>query len=380
MKSNLKALIPVMIGFFTMGFADLVGIATNYIKSDFGLTETMAGLLPSMLFIWFFVFSIPTGIMMNHIGRRKTVLLSLVVTIIAMALPLVYYNFYIMLLSFALLGTGNTFIQVSINPLLSNIVRGDRLASSLTFGQFVKAIASFIAPIIAGWGAMQFGNWKILFPIFIGIALIATVWLWSVNIEEEEGSKSSSFSDCFKLLGRMPILFAFIGIVCHVGIDVGINITAPKILMDRLSIPLSEAGLATSVYFLFRTIGSFSGTFILTKISRRSFFIFSVILMVIGIGLLMSVSDMYSIYAAIGVLGFANSNVFPIIMTEAISAEPNNKNEVSGILITGLIGGSIFPLLMGIASDAMDSLLGALIVMMIGIGYLSLYALKTKRA
>ena len=158
-KNTLTQLISVMLAFFTMGFVDLVGIATNYIKSDFALNDTMANLMPSMVFLWFLIFSVPTGMLMNRIGRRKTVLLSIVVTIMALLVPLLHYSFAMMLIAFSLLGIGNTLMQVSLNPLVSNIVSGDRLASTLTFGQFVKAIASFLAPIIAAWAVIRFGDW-----------------------------------------------------------------------------------------------------------------------------------------------------------------------------------------------------------------------------
>jgi Fucose permease len=170
-------LVPVMLAFFAMGFVDLVGIATNYVKADFTLSDTTANLLPSMVFFWFLIFSVPTGMLMNKIGRKKTVVISLVITTISLLIPVINYSFVSMLISFSLLGIGNAIMQVSLNPLLSNLISGDKLASSLTFGQFVKAIASFIAPIIAGWAAFSFGNWKLLYPIFMLISIIAVVFL-----------------------------------------------------------------------------------------------------------------------------------------------------------------------------------------------------------
>ena len=80
-------LVPIMLSFFAMSFVDLVGTGTNFIKKDFGLSDTMAGLFPLMVFLWFLIFSVPTGLLMNRIGRRKTVLISLVVTALALLLP-----------------------------------------------------------------------------------------------------------------------------------------------------------------------------------------------------------------------------------------------------------------------------------------------------
>ena len=152
-KTNISKLLPIMLCFFAMGFVDLVGIASNYVKADLGLTDSEANIFPSLVFFWFLIFSVPTGILMNRIGRKRTVLLSLVVTAVSLALPIFGDSYGLMLASFSLLGIGNALMQTSLNPLLSTIISGDRLASSLTFGQFVKAIASFLAPYIAMWGA-----------------------------------------------------------------------------------------------------------------------------------------------------------------------------------------------------------------------------------
>ena len=287
-NKNLYAkLIPVMLCFFAMGFVDLVGIASNYVKVDLNLTDAQANIFPSLVFFWFLIFSVPTGILMNKIGRKKTVLLSLAVTFASLLIPVFGDGYVIMLLSFSLLGIGNALMQTSLNPLLSNIITGDKLASTLTFGQFVKAIASFLAPYIAMWGATQtipsFGlGWRVLFPVYMVIAVLAIALLGSTPIEEEKPDKASGFKACFALLGKPFILLSFIGIMCHVGIDVGTNTTAPKILMERLDMTLAEAGFATSLYFIFRTVGCFLGAFILQKVSAKSFFALSVVFMLLA--------------------------------------------------------------------------------------------------
>ena len=376
-------LIPVMLCFFAMGFVDLVGIASNYVKADLNLSDSQANIFPSLVFFWFLIFSVPTGILMNRIGRKKTVLLSLIVTFVSLLLPIFGDSYGLMLCSFSLLGIGNALMQTSLNPLLSNIISGDKLASSLTFGQFVKAIASFLAPYIAMWGATcaipQFGlSWRVLFPIYMIVAIIAILWLSATPIEEEKPDKASGFVDCLKLLGNPFIILCFLGIMCHVGIDVGTNTTAPKILMERLGMTLDEASFATSLYFIFRTIGCFSGAIILQKVSSKLFFIISVISMLVAMVLLFVSDAQYVIYTAIALIGFGNSNVFSIVFSQALLSLPEKKNEISGLMIMGLFGGTVFPLLMGFASDAMGQD-GAVGVMTVGVIYLLFYTLKIKR-
>ena len=236
-------LFPVLLCFFVMGFVDLVGIASNYVKADLGLSDAEANIFPSLVFFWFLIFSVPTGILMNKIGRKNTVLLSLIVTVVSLMIPIFGNSYGIMLTSFILLGIGNTLMQTSLNPLIGNIVSGEKVASTLTFGQFFKAIASFLAPYIAMWGALQsiptFGlGWRILFPIYMLVAILAVVWLGATPIEKERASKVSGFMETIALLAKPFVLLSFIGVICHVGIDVGTNTTAPKILMERLDIQL----------------------------------------------------------------------------------------------------------------------------------------------
>ena len=298
-------------------------------------------------------------------------ILSIVVTFLSLLTPFFGYNFITMLISFSLLGIGNTLMQVSLNPLVSNIVTGEKLASTLTFGQFIKAIASFLAPIIAAWAVAKFGDWKILYPIFSIVAVIAGISLFLTKIEEKPVlGKLSTYAECFALLKNSYVLLLFLGIMVHVGIDVGINITAPKLLIERLDMPLSQAGFATSVYFLFRTIGAFSGAFILAKFSSKSFFRISILMMLAAIiGLYFSYSAI-TIYICIALIGFGNSNVFSIMFSQALQHLPQRSNEISGLMIMGLAGGGIFPLLMGVASDTLNSQIGAVIILTICILYL----------
>ena len=382
-KSLLMQMIPVMLCFFAMGFVDLVGTASNYVQKDLGLTDSEANLFPSLVFFWFLIFSVPTGMLMNKIGRKKTVLVSLVVTMLSLALPIFGDSYTIMLLSFSLLGIGNAIMQTSLNPLVTNLISSDKLASTLTLGQFVKAIASFLAPILAVWGATTylptFGlGWRALFLIYCVVSIMSIAMLAATPIREEASDKASSVSSCLKLLGKPFILLCFLGIMCHVGIDVGTNTTAPKILMERLSLPLEEAGFATSVYFIFRTVGCFTGAFALRKVSARLFFMISAIMMVAAMILLLSSHSLIPIYVGVALVGFGNSNVFSIIFSQALVSAPEEKNEVSGLMIMGLFGGTVFPLAMGYAADAFGQF-GAISVMAVGVAYLLYFTSKINK-
>ena len=367
-----------MFAFFTMGFVDLVGIASNYVQKDLGLADSQANMLPSLVFFWFLIFSVPTGMLMNRIGRKNTVLLSIAVTAISLIIPIFGSSYPVMLVSFSLLGIGNAIMQTSLNPLVSNVVDEKRLASTLTFGQFVKAIASFMAPYIAMWGATAAiptagMDWRVLFPIYAAVAILASFLIGYSRITEAPAdTKATGILGCLKLLGNPFVLLCFLGIMCHVGIDVGTNTTAPKLLMERLEFTLDQAAFATSLYFIFRTIGCFTGSYILNHVRPKIFFGISALLILVAMVGLLATSSIESpiiIYSMIALIGYGNSNIFPIIFSQALTHVPDSQNEVSGLMIMGLFGGTVFPLLMGFASDLAGTS-GAVAVMAVGAAYL----------
>lgn len=377
-KSILLRILPVLFSFFIMGFVDVVGISTSYVRQDFSLSNSLANLLPMMAFLWFAIFSVPTGILMNKAGRKNTVLFSMVITFVAMIVPFIVYNFPVILVAFGLLGIGNTILQVSLNPLLTNVVREDRLTSSLTLGQFIKAVASFLGPLIAAVAASKFGNWKFIFPSFGILTLLAGLWLWLVPIKENDiNEKSSSFRQCFSLLNDPVILLLFIGILTVVGLDVGLNTATPKLLMDRTNLVLEKAGLGTSVYFAARTTGTLLGAILLLRFSARKFFVASTIVGVATMTVLLAINGLWAILGLIFILGFSLANVFSIIFSFALQRKPEKANEISGLMIMGVAGGAIIPPLMGVFSDVAGSS-GAMTVLLIALLYLLFLAFRLK--
>ena len=364
-STSIKALLPVLFGFFIMGFCDVVGISTSYVQADFGLSETVAGFLPSMVFLWFLLLAVPAAIFMNRIGRKKTVLVSMLVTIVGMIIPFIDYNLYTCLVAFALLGIGNTILQVSLNPLLTNVVKGNVLASSLTAGQVLKAVSSFCGPFIAGFAATVLGNWQYLFPIFALLTLISMGWLMMGHVKEEAPEQeTSSWGATFGLLRDRTILLLFLGIVFVVGVDVGINTVAPKLLIERCHFAVADAGVGSSVYFAFRTIGAFVGTFLLARVAGSKYFRVNILIAIVAMIVLFFVSGQYPIMILIALIGFTCSSIFSLIFSMAIQARPEKANEISGLMVTGIFGGAVIPPLMGYCADIIGSQAGSLIVIL----------------
>ncbi len=384
-KTSYIAVLPVLFSFFVMGFADVVGITTAHVKEDLlgayspAFRDTLSNMIPVALFSMFLIFAVPTGILMTKIGRKKTVILSNAITIIAMFIPLIEYSFTMALIAFALLGIANTILQVGINPLLANVVTGERLTSSLTAGQFVKAISSFSAPFIAAFAASRMDNWQYIFPIYAVITLVATIWLFFTNIEEEKVNvKPSTYMEVMALLKDKTILLLFLGILFVVGVDVGMNTSAPKLLIERAGLSSIDAGYGTSVYFAFRTIGTFLGAFLLAKISPKKYFKLNIVVALAAFIILLFTANKLSLFILFGTIGFTIANVFSIIFGIAIQLKPDKANEISGLMITAIFGGAVIPFFMGLLSDTLGSQVGALIILLLCVLYLVYMAFGLK--
>ncbi len=360
-----QTILPVMFGFFIMGFVDIVGVATNYVKADFtGMNDKVAGLISLSCFLWFLILSIPTGMLMNKIGRKKTTLLSFAITTVAMLVPVVRYDFAFVLVAFTMLGIGNTILQVALNPLVSNVVSSEKLTGTMTLGQFIKAISSFLGPILTAAFAGGVFGWKMVFPVYAAVTLMAMAWLALSPINENRVENPDiSFARTFSLLKDNYIVMFFIGILVLVGVDVGMGVTFPKLLQERCGLPLEKAGMGNSVYFLARTIGAFLGGLILMKYSVRKFFNGSVILALASLVGLVFAKGLIPILILVALFGLGYSNLFSIVFSTSMLRVPEKTNEVSALLIVGVCGGGVITPLLGIITDAFGNQAAALIAL-----------------
>lgn len=356
-QSSVISALPVLFGFFVMGFCDIVGISSDYAREAFSWSHTMAGFVPSMVFIWFLFFSIPIGVKMNAWGRKNTVMLSMVVTLIGMCVPILQTE-WACLVGYALLGIGNAILQVSLNPLLNNVVTDKKLlTSSLTAGQVVKAISSFCGPFIMLFAVNVLGegnkeNWYLAFPVLGFITLVSAFWLWFTSIEREKGEVSDvTVGKAWRLLSDKTIFLLFLGIFFVVGIDVATNFISSKVMISRFGWDTQSAGIAPQVYFICRTIGAFLGVFIMTKVAEMTYFRINILTCILAILVLAFWEHPVIDLACIGAIGFLCSCIFPIIYSMAVQQMPDKANLISGLMITAVAGGGAVTPLIGAATD-----------------------------
>lgn len=378
-KLSINYVIPVLLSFFVMSFCDLVGIGVDNAKADFELSNTLAQLIPMAVFAWFFILSVPVGILQDRIGKRNMLNLGMLLTALGLVLPFFVYTFPVLLAGFALLGIGNTIIQVSANPLLVDVVPSNRTSSFLSFSQFIKAIGSMVAPYLATFFAVRFGDWKIIFLVFGGVSLLSVVWLHLTKIQETQSNeKKATVISCLKLLGVGYVAIMVIGIFLLVGIDVGINSTSGQFLMEKLGMDVEPAKQGRSLYFFGKMLGTFLGALLLTRFSARKFLIGSALINLVTIVAFIFSPSPFVALALMFSIGLGASNIFPLIFTLTVKKYADRANEISGLMIMAVSGGALIPPVVGKITDLFHVTAGMLVFVACAVYllFLSFYAFK----
>lgn len=377
-KIYLFSIIPVLFSFFVMSFADLVGIGVDNAKADFQISNALAQLIPMAVFIWFFLLSLPVGILQDRIGKRNMVNIGMLITAAGLMIPFFFYSFPMLLGGFALLGIGNTVLQVSANPLLIDVVPEERSASFLSFSQFIKSIGSMVAPFLASFFAISTGNWKLVLLVFGVFSILSAVWLNFVKLEETFSSEQkATFSSALRLLKTPYILLMVLGIFFVVGVDVGINSTSGQFLMERMGMDVEPAKQGRSLYFFGKMLGTFIGALLLTRLHPGRFLLFSAIATFVMILAFIASPGIGWALTTIFLIGMAASNIFPIIFSVTTHKFKTRANEIAGLMIMAVSGGAFIPPIAGKLTD-MYSISAGIYVLVFCAAYLvfvSVYAL-----
>ncbi len=378
-KIQPSKLFPVFLTFIVMGFVDIVGVSTGYVQKDFGLSDSMAQFIPSMVFLWFFVFSIPVGILQDKIGKKKMMNLGIIITIIGLLIPFIYYSFAVILIAFVFMGIGNTIVQVAASPLLQEVTPKEKLSSFLSLSQFIKAITSLTGPIIATYLAITYDKWILVFLVYAIISVANVLWLSTTKIEENIKSETpATFSSCMKLLTNRFVLTMVIAIFLIVGADVGMNSNIQGFLMKLHGLTLENASYGISIYFTALMISRFVGAILLQFLRPVFFLVTTTVLAIIGTLMIMFSATEMMAYIAIFIVGLGAGNLFPLVFSIAINKMPSRSNEISGLLIMAIVGGAIIPPIMGYVSST-SGIIGSLVVLVLCFAYMLIIPFSTKK-
>lgn len=350
-KLNTRKLLPLLLAFFVMGFVDIVGVSTGFVKKDFSLADDMAQLIPAMAFLWFFLLSIPVSVLQARYGKRFILNIGMLLTGTAMVIPFVHYSFPGMLITFLILGIGNTIVQVPINPLLHDVVPGEKYSSYMSLTQFIKAISSLLGPIITAWVALRFGDWRLVFAVYAVTSVLAVSWLGLTPIEESRLEVGTvTFASAFRMLKDPFVLLLVGGIFLSVGAEVGLNSNIANFVNITFSVSLEEASLVISYYYTALMIGRFAGALLLNWFRPRIFLSISTLMAVVSLVVFINAPVLMIAKIAIFITGLGSANIFPVLFAININNHPERANELSGLMIMSVVGGAILPPLMGVVN------------------------------
>lgn len=386
-KASSFTALPIFLAFLCMGFGDVVGPLTSQVQTEFALTNFTAGLLTFMGFIMFGLLSIPMGIIQDRIGKRKVLIYGLAIALIGLVLPIIghFSSFVILLVSILLLGAGATCLQVAGNPIMRDVSPEGKYSRNLSLGQFVKAIGSLsgsLIPLVAG---SYFGmDWKVLFPIYSALIALTIVYILLTNIEEkknEENAKPATLASCLSLLSNGYILSMVMGIFLYVGAEVCMSAKLPNYLADVFSYDITKLGLLGSLFFFISVMaGRFFGSIILNWMSPKKFLVLTTILSIAGNLILFAAPTQVVAFVAIFVVGFGFANIFPLIFSITVDAMPEKANEISGLMVTAIIGGAFVPLAFGVVADLSNSIVAGFAVPLICLLYILVIAFNKRKA
>ena len=374
-----KALLPILAGFFVMGFGGIIGTVMFQIKNECAAhADQISYLIPIFAYLWFVVISIPTGLMCGRIGRKKTVLVSLFVTIAAMGLAFVANaeRWWVYVVAYALIGIGNTIIQAALPALMSNVVAPELITSRISLGQFVKAICEALTPVFVYLTATALGNWKLLFPLYGGLTVIEAIWLLVTPITDERcGAQGTArptvttFGSCFSMLKHPYVAAMTVGILFSVGADVGFSVAIPEYLKNVYKVGVNRAAMGPTVYFVAKTIAAFLGAIVFAKISAAKCFPWCMGIGILATAAIPFVGTATAFFVCIFIVALMTANSFGMCMGLAIDKVPEKTNEITALMVMAIVGGGIVSALLGVAQRAFGPV-GIVVVLIVCIAYL----------
>ena len=340
-KISKRLLLPVLVGFFISGYSDIVAPLTGNIIVDLFPREVIGrvNFLPSMAFLWFLVLAVPIAAFMNRRGRKMAARIGFALSFVGLVVAFAAAfgpSLTGLFIGFGILGLGNTFIQMAMNPLLAVISPKDRMTAYLTVGQIVRnGTLLLVGPLALLFGAWT-GAWQWTLAVYALVALAGNVWFVFVDLPEQRDEHPMGFAACFGLLRKRMVWISTLGIGAFIVADVGINFVGGQLIETDHSI-LSSTG-----FYAFRIIGTIVGYFVLTHYSDVKYLRYNMLAALVVVACMLFTRDADWIYVAMCAMGFLISCVFATFFAAATKAVAvRESNGVAGLMVFAISAGAI---------------------------------------
>ncbi|HEY5369953.1 MAG TPA: MFS transporter [Hanamia sp.] len=374
-KRNYYIVFLIMLTFFVISFlTNVIGPLVPDIIKGFHLSLTMVAVLPFAFFIAYLV-SIPAAMLNEKYKEKKMMLAAFVISFLGALMLGLYPNYLTAIVSLFLIGCGMAMLQVVINPLLRTSGGEEHYAFNSVLAQLIFGAASFLSPLAYSYLVVNLSHTGAEDPvqrIFASIVpkslpWISLYWLFAVvslvmivvmilsrfpKVELKEDEKAGALQVYKNLLKKPVVTLFFVGIFCYVGTEQGTANWISQFLYQYHHYDPQTTGASAVAYFWgLMTAGGVLGLFLLKIMDSAKVLIVFTILAIISLSIgLFTGNDRVALYA-FPIVGFFASVMYPIIFSLALNSVEENQGAFAGILLTGVIGGAIIPLIIGAIGD-----------------------------
>ena len=406
MKRNYYIVALIMLTFFVISFiTNVIGPLIPDIIKGFSLSLTLVALLPFAFFIAYGVMSIPSGMLIEKYNEKKMMIVAFIVAFAGSLLLAFFPNYLTAILSLFIIGCGFAMLQVVINPLLRTAGGEEHYAFNSVFAQLIFGAASFLSPLVYSYMVVNLKNntgsnslsvfhslvpenlpWISLYWLFTVICLLMILVIAfskfpKVELSSEE--KAGAWETHVMLFKKRTVILFFIAMICYVGTEQGTANWMSQFLATYHGYdPQTTGAKAVSYFWGLMTAGGVLGLLLLKIMDSRKVLI---IFTIIALGLLTAALFGSAKIAVIAFpwIGFFASVMYPIIFSLALNSVHEHHGSFSGIIVTGIIGGAIVPLIIGWLGDHLGLRSGMLFLYLtmgyiLSIGFWSKPIIKNK--
>lgn len=374
MKRSYSLVALILLTFFVISFlTNIIGPLVPQIIEDFDLSLTLVALLPFAFFIAYGIMSIPAGMLIEVLGEKRVMVIAFLVAFSGAMLFALFPSYLIAVGSLFLIGSGMAMLQVVINPLLRAAGGEENFAFNSVIGQLFFGLASFLSPLVYSYLVLNIGSegqgiilqaldsvvpselpWVSLYWIFavISLLMIVVITLSKIpKVELQDDERPGPLQVHLDLLKNKTVLAFFFGIFCYVGAEQGVANWISEFLSSNHGYDPQTVGATTvSRFWGLMTAGTLLGLLLLKILDSK------IVLVTFTSGAMIALT--FALFGtgeialiAFPAIGFLSAVMYPIIFSLALNSVAENHGSFSGILVTGIFGGAVVPLIVGSLGD-----------------------------
>lgn len=383
MKRNYYIVALIILIFFVISFlTNIIGPLVPEIIEDFNLSLTMVAILPFAFFIAYGAMSIPSGLLIEYFSDKKIMISAFLVSFSGALLFGLFPNYLIAIISLFLIGTGMAMLQVAINPLLRETGGEEHFAFNSQLGQLFFGLASFLSPLVYSYLVLNLNSgevsnfllsslevvipeelpWVSLYWLFAVVSLLMVIIISVTSFPEVNRKKNEKVGllETLELMKSPMVWFFFLGIFCYVGSEQGVANWISEFLSTYHGYDPQTMGASTVSWFWGgMTAGTVLGLLCLKIMDSRKVLIVFTTGALISLTLALFGTGEIALFA-FPAIGFLIAVMWPVIFSLALNSVEKFHGSFSGVLVTGIVGGAIVPLIVGSLGDLMGLRYGML--------------------